>query len=323
MYCPCLYGKQNELIAVRETAPVMAAAKFVPVIMPVNRDMSGLRRCLKSVDHEDGRVVVVVNPERGALADDPAPVKGLLDGEFTDTESILRGILLTGTTTRNDVVALCDSAGERPVAFVHAGFQEANALVAEHAALASVHMHVFMEKDCGEFYRKKFPVAEGVRRVLVRDGFRKRRNRDYPPVEFYSDLHATYRNKENVNGFGDFLTVGDQYSDSGGPAYAVAIHLTHIDPDMDDGMYVRHFVSDERDTPTNPGGKFGEALAKLIGFLDSEAGGAVYETAAIGEFRELHERQHYPGLGYVKKLSMTHHIETLARYLNGNPPDAT
>jgi hypothetical protein len=28
----------------------------------------------------------------------------------------------------------------------------------------------------------------------------------------------------------------------------------------------------------------------------------------------LYEQGHFPGLGYVKKLSMNHHIETLARY---------
>jgi hypothetical protein len=28
----------------------------------------------------------------------------------------------------------------------------------------------------------------------------------------------------------------------------------------------------------------------------------------------LHADGHFPGLGYVKKLSMSHHIETLAHY---------
>jgi hypothetical protein len=31
-----------------------------------------------------------------------------------------------------------------------------------------------------------------------------------------------------MDGFGDFLIVGDDYSESGGPAYAIAIHLTFI-----------------------------------------------------------------------------------------------
>lgn len=115
-------------------------------------------------------------------------------------------------------------------------------------------------------------------------------------------------------GFGDFLIVGDVYSESGGPAYAVAIHLTFIDPDKDDVMYIYHFVSDTRDTPTDPAGKFAQALAKLIEKLDSGTS-HILETEAIKEFRTLHEKGHFPGLGYVKKLSMKHHIETLAAYL--------
>ncbi len=35
------------------------------------------------------------------------------------------------------------------------------------------------------------------------------------------------------------------------------------------------------------------------------------------EFRVLHETGHFPGLGYVKKLSIRHHLETLAAYESG------
>jgi hypothetical protein len=40
----------------------------------------------------------------------------------------------------------------------------------------------------------------------------------------------------------------------------------------------------------------------------------VLETAAVSEFRALHKQGHFPGLGYVKKLSMNHHIQMLAGY---------
>ena len=67
-----------------------------------------------------------------------------------------------------------------------------------------------------------------------------------------------------MSGFGDFLIVGDEYSESGGPAYTIAIHLTYIDFDQDEAMHVRHFLSDRQDTPKDPGGKFSEALTKLV-----------------------------------------------------------
>ena len=116
-----------------------------------------------------------------------------------------------------------------------------------------------------------------------------------------------------MNGFGDFLIVGDEFSESGGPAYAVAIHLTFIDSDKDDAMFIYHFKSKRQDTPTDPAGKFAEALDAMIKKLN-EPGSKVFESAAVAEFRELHAEKHYPGLGYIKKLSMKHHIETLADY---------
>ena len=149
--------------------------------------------------------------------------------------------------------------------------------------------------------------------MLLRDGFNKKlRNKDYPLAESFSDLHITYRD-ENMDGFGDFLMVGDDYSETGGPAYAVAIHLTFIDRDKDNVMQIYHFKSSRQDTAIDPAGKFAEALGEMMRYVDIPKS-KVLETGAVKEFKTLHQQQHFPGLGYVKKLSMNHHIETLANY---------
>ena len=135
-------------------------------------------------------------------------------------------------------------------------------------------------------------------------------------MEFFSDLHATFKD-EGMNGFGDFLVVGDGYTEAGGPAYAIAIHLTFIDRDRDGEMHIHHFKSDRQDTPTDPAGKFAEALAKLIQALDSPEN-KIFDSSSVKEFRDLFQRKHFPGLGHVKKLSLNHHIETLADYFSSN-----
>ena len=169
---------------------------------------------------------------------------------------------------------------------------------------------IFFAAHTGKLYWKHFA---GCKRVLIKDGFKRRRNADYEEHEKFSDLHLTYMD-DGMDGFGDFLIVGDDYSESGGPAYAVAIHLTYIDPDSEDEMYVYHFVSDSNATPTDPAGKFAEALDKLIAKLDA-GDSNLFEGDAVTDFRDLHEKGHFPGLGSIKKLSMKHHIETLADYL--------
>ncbi len=89
---------------------------------------------------------------------------------------------------------------------------------------------------------------------MLRDGFERKRNRDYDPLEKFSDLHITFED-EGMDGFGDFLIVGDEFSESGGPAYAIAIHLTFIDNDKEDEMWIHHFLSERQDTPNRPSRK--------------------------------------------------------------------
>ncbi|MGY4629106.1 sce7725 family protein [Bradyrhizobium sp. USDA 4486] len=309
MYHPYFRGKQFELIAVRETAPLLAEKRFVPVIEPVREALGGLGRTLKAICEAGGRAIVIVNPYHGDHQEDGASISELLQKEYIGNEAIAAGILLRSDMTAGEATACYfEHANHNPV-LVHAGFSAPKELAAELADHMAGMTNVFVENQDKLLYRKHF---EKSKRILVRDGFKRQRNADYPAVEEFSDLHVTFRDR-GMDGFGDFLMVGDVYSESGGPAYAVAIHLTFIDPGKDDVMYVYHFVSDTKDTPTDPAGKFAQALAKLIKKLDSGTSNLL-ETNAIKEFRELHAKGHFPGLGYVKKLSMKHHIETLAAY---------
>jgi hypothetical protein len=313
MYHPYFRGKQYELITVRETAPLLAESGFVPIIEPVKESLGGLERVLKAVCDANGRAVVIVNPHHGDLAEDREGIGTLLNDSFRDQPAIEVGILLKEDTDVAEVRAFVERHNEASIAFVHGGFADAAALVAGIGDGARTSRHVFLERHCGKLYRKHFA---GTQRVLLRDGFTKRRNADHPEVEIFSDLHVTY-DDEGMNGFGDFLIVGDEYSETGGPAYAVAIHLTFIDPDKDNQMYIYHFVSKRKDTPTDPAGKFAEALDLMIGKL-SDPESKIFPSSAVAEFRHLHDKKHFPGLGYVKKLSMKHHIEMLVNFFGRN-----
>lgn len=310
MYHPFFRGKQFELITVRETATLLAKSKFVPIIEPVREALSGLERTLKTLCEAKGHAVVIVNPSYGVHSDDGQSISSFLKTQFQDNPLVDVGVLLKDGMTPAEAM---DSYNEHPdhtITFIHAGFTEAKSLADALGDHLGDTRHVFFEDHCGKLYRKHF---EGCERVLLRDGFKVRRNRDHPTVELFSDLHITYPD-EGMDGFGDFSIVGDEFAESGGPAYTVAIHLTFIDPDNDDALYIYHFKSDRQDTPTDPAGKFLEALTKTIKKLN-EPNSKVLESSAVKEFRELYAKKHFPGLGYIKKLSMKHHIETLAEFL--------
>lgn len=312
MYHPYFRGKQFELITVREMAPLLAHAGFVPIIEPVRESLGGLERTLKAICEADGRAIVIVNPYHGDHGDDGANISALLRDKLIGNKNISAGILLRGNTSFADAQACFTAHEDHNPTFVHSGFNEPKALAQYLGDNLASSTHVFVSNPADTLYRRHF---NGSTRILVQDGFERRKNADYAKnsPEKFSELHVTYGDL-GMAGFGDFLIVGDVYSEGGGPAYAVAIHLTYIDPDNDNVMFVYHFVSTTNDTPTDPAGKFKQALDKLVMKLDS-GDSNLRETTAIMEFRELHAKQHFPGLGYVKKLSMKHHIETLAAYL--------
>lgn len=309
MYHPYFRGKQFELLCVREMAPVFKQADFRPIIEPVRDVLSGLSRALDAVVEVDGRAIVIVNPHHGDLSDSGAPLTDLLKEKYLDLPQIAAGVLLKQDTSVAEAIRCYrDHASHSPV-LVHAGFGDAKTLAERLGKPSKDQCHVFLEEYSGKLYQKHF---NGAHRILLRDGFERKHNRDYEPLMPFSDLHATFAD-EGMDGFGDFLIVGDEYSESGGPVYAVAIHLTFIDPDKDDSIWVHHFVSERQDTPKDPAGKFAEALEKMMRVLNKR-NSKILETSAVKEFRELHREGHFPGLGYVKKLSMNHHIETLADY---------
>ncbi|MDH0340339.1 sce7725 family protein [Chromobacterium haemolyticum] len=313
MYYPYFRGKQFELITIRETAELLAKSGFIPIIEPVRETLSGLDRTLNTICEKRGEAIIIVNPQHGDHATSGECISTFLKERFKDSPSISAGILLKDKTTIEEVLQCYKEHKDHHPTFIHAGFTDPKSLSDVLNENLKETTHIFVEKYCGKIYQKHF---RNCKRILLRDGFRRRRNADHPPIEKFSDLHVTFSD-EGMNGFGDFLIVGDEYTEGGGPAYAVAIHLTFIDGDKEDVMFTYHFVSKTNDTPTDPAGKFAQALSKLITKLDSKTS-KLLETTAIKEFRDLHQKKHFPGLGHVKKLSMKHHIETLADFIKNN-----
>ncbi|UQG54042.1 sce7725 family protein [Marinobacter sp. M3C] len=307
MYFPFFRGKQYDLLTIRETTDVLVGSGFIPIIEPVKESLSSLNRCLASLDEAKAECILIANPRYGDHAHQHDNLQDFIAEDVNDSPYITIGILLLETTSIEEVARLYKLFSAKRISFIHSGFKRPKDLSAWLSENELDARQIFIENNCGKIYRRNFKKYD---RVLIRDGFKKRTNSKHPEVEEFSDLHLTYT-EEGVDGFGDFLIVGDDYSEGGGPAYAVAIHLTYIDEDEDSIMYVHHFKSIRQDSPTDPAGKFLEALNKLIDAVN-EPNTKIWKTDAVKEFIRLHEKKHFPGLGTAKKLSMKHHLETMA-----------
>ncbi len=311
MYCPYFRGKQYELIALRENASLIARSRFLPIIEPVKANLAQLNKAVDALVGEGAQAVVIVNPVCGDFSDAPEELDDFMQRKLESSELIRPGIKIINSSYEASTLALVDKFLESRPVLIHDGFTRAKHLAEGLKTRPGDFMHAFIDGNCTELYQLNFKDHQ---RVLIRDGFTRKVNRSYSEIESFSDLHLTFDSIKGLDGFGDFLIVGDDYQEEGGPAYAVAIHLTFIDPDQENTMMVYHFVSDRQDSPADPAGKFAEALEKLYAKA-IKSGTPLLRTSAVEEFLSLRERGHFPGLGYVKKLSMQHHMELMANFL--------
>jgi hypothetical protein len=311
VYFPYLRGKQNELLAVRDCATTINSnGRIVPIIEPVKRNTDDLIRALKHYAEQAVPYILIVNPQVGELAKSHDYLESLISGgQLKLHDGTLLGFIVSEYTSLTDVREFLSLYSDRPVAFIHSysftNPQQLSGLMGDYSNIA---YHIFIDGTTGNSYRRNF---RGYPCALVRDAFKKRKNANYPEDEFFSELHNIYADS-NLVGFGDFTIVGAEYTDGGGPAYAVAIHLTYHRDDGD--IWIRHFISDRTETPKDPAGKFIEALEKLVEYLDNNL--HISYCRACDEFRDLHIAQHFPQLGPIKRLSIKHHIELMSRVLS-------
>lgn len=314
MYFPYLRGKQFELIALREISKFIQNDHLVsPIIEPVKETTVTLEKTLSALIESNQNFNLVINPKVGDIAKTKGygeilRIKNTLIRDYNnyqptfiiDNKSRINTIVdIISENDLRDISLICNSIPNEEEEFL--------ALLNDH----SVRYLIINEGiNSKRFIRtiKKYDIGK----VTLTDPFKMlRRNVDYieSDNEFYSDEHLFFEEEGNV-GFADYITIGQEYSDTGFLPYAVAIHLTYQNSNNE--FWIRHFVSDSNEDNTDVVGKFVEALAKLITFIDEEN----IDTIACREFRELYKNENYTGLGTIKKLSILHHIELVYNYLN-------
>jgi len=306
MYLPYLRGKQFELIALRELCSLLAAnkEKVSPIIEPV-KDSSTLRSSLECLAQSNINFSVIVNPSVGDLINKRQAIYSHLSRVLRGYGNWQVGILIDQRGIETKILEEIEeeSLSAKGFTLVHNAIcSNIPQLVNSFSNVKPIENNVINFRRTNRRYYREF-----ARDTLVSlDDFfvSQAKNADYLEIDEsnFSEEHLYYRD-DGFKGFSDFLTIGENYSETGFLPYAVAIHLSYADEE--DKIRVKHFVSDSNDDASDIAGKFAEALDKLVLWCDQNN----IDTIAVREFRDLHRRGHFPGLGSIKKLSVMHHIE--------------
>jgi hypothetical protein len=311
MYYPYLRGKQFELIALNELSFFMSnnKDKVSPIIEPV-KISSTLKNTLKALKNNNINFTIIVNPQVGDLIYNSDKIIEIVKSELSNYNNYQIGIIFEKPFKLDDllgklVVSNIQCNGFTLVHNIVIGEDKLNLIREKCEKIFPVINNVinFDKTNSNRRYNRNFLSST---LVSLADYFSSQiKNSDYLDLESpFTEEHLFYI-QEGYKGFGDFLTIGDNYSESGFMPYAVAIHISYADSNRK--INVKHFVSDSNGDTSDIGGKFKQANDKLVDWCNASG----IKTSAIKQFNELNSSGHFPGLGVIKKLSIINHIELM------------
>jgi hypothetical protein len=308
MYFCILHSKLYEMLALRDLAKeIVASGAIMPVIEPNAVDKT-LERALDAFVSATMDFCLIVNPENGKLTGmSIADAKSqIFEAYLEEYDNVFPTYNVSRSTTEADIEDFCDTFADSRVFYFLS--EPPKAVVA--AILAADPEYVlFLRGAVMPATKGQFTSAIS---ADVREAFRAApRNADYPDNEFFSDAHVVIPNADYEH-FGDYSITG-RTIEAGRAPYCVAIHYPYLNAGQADSLYIKHYKSDTNDTQTNPGGKYAEALAKLI--ADIQVLGHRNRTATTLEYESDNAVHHNPGLAMLKRRGITQHIRLLISHL--------
>lgn len=308
MYFPYLKGRQYELLAIRELlAKNLLSEKIIPIIEPV-KVSSTLLSTLETASSSKRRIGVICNSNITVDFD----INNISEEDEEYLEILKNKDIIKVFFLQENLEKILKIYQNNEI------FKDISeiAIICDNVDYIEEYQKNFSDKkpkyililNENRFKRK---IKENT--ILLDDKFdRKERNSDYllNEDEFFSDDHLFYK-EDGYIGFSDYSIIGKKFIDGGFAPYAVVIHMLYFDDEKN--LRIHHFVSDSNYDIKDPANKFYEALNKLIEFNREKSLG---ETKAMEQLKDYYKSGDYPGLGSLKKISLSHHLELIGRFLD-------
>ena len=288
------------MLALRAKAGVLARENVLPIIEPVNQNPTRLLGYAQALQDAGDSFIVIVNPKVGDFAGNPTQLHQAIIGHEPEFNSLIVGILLDRGTTIAEVQAIVQSFQGYEIAFIHDDL-DTNLPFGQFFTPTTKHFFIHGSHP----YAYAQTIQGGLKSTIV-DSFAIRNNADYPDDEFFSDVHLTHR-QLGFDSFGDFTIMPAEFREGGGQPYCVAIHILHLDNGPTSPMRMFHFKSTDRTTRGRAPEKAVQALNVMVNQLQQTP---IFEDIGIAGLRTHQANSHNPGLGKLKELGITHHIET-------------
>lgn len=314
MYFPYLRGKQFELLALRELAEELhdEGYYFNPIIEPVKATLTGLKTAVTSMLEHNLRFALVLNPNEGDFKYDiDIDILGQINVLTERKGDWYPAFIYHDTQVEHIKQVINENDFEDVMIVCPESIDIKNPSFSDLINTDAVKYVVVAEGDSRTLMRQLFKLYRNKNFIRLDDKFNEvSRNADYSQNkdESFTEEHLYYID-DGFYGFGDYTALSKHFVEGGMLPYAIAIHLIY--QREDEVINIHHFVSDTNDDRSNIQGKFFEAATKVRDFYKNRND----KTPAVEEIIQMITDERYPGLGYLKKLSIKNSIQLMNRIL--------
>lgn len=310
MYFPYLRARQFELITLRDLVNEgVLQGKITPVIEPVKESFNNINLAHKVFAENNFNLYLIVNPFEGDMAGDTNYFLDYLS-DLENSKYLPAFHYADNATYITSKIKEYDLDNCMIICLDNFSNEDEFKGLCQHPSIS----HIMVLEP--HRYRSLDRFIKGLDKFYIRldDPFEKQqRNADFLNISAhkFTEEHLFY-NEDNYSGFADFTVLPREFIDGGSTPRAVVIHLTYLNEQNENQIWIRHFTSDTNDSISNVQGKFAEAAEKAIHFCDE----LPLKNSAISELRNYFSNHKYPGLGTVKKLSIKNHLLIVHSFLD-------
>ncbi|EKN6165861.1 sce7725 family protein [Yersinia enterocolitica] len=318
MYCPYLYARGSELLALRDlVAKKIDVSTLLPIIEPVKGNTTSLVKCLETWGnaHAKNSAIVICNPSQIDFHTEPRNVD-VLNGEissvFSKYPSLIKGVLVNAGHTKSQIDSLINGLKGNRIALLYN-----NPTISDHdfgllMADLRIDYHVVLNNKVSSMQHSLIPISKFIN---INDNFNKLgRNADYSVPEPFSDEYKKIGT--SFIGVGDYTITGRVLELGGGQPSAVAAHLIYKHP-ANSNIWIEHFVSNDitrgsSDVAT----KFLQVAKKIVTQASARKTEFGYNIG-LQYYNNAHVNSYFPGLPKNKEYQMIHHMCLMMDVISG------
>lgn len=317
MYYPYFFSNQFELEVIFKLKKEIDQGKIIPIIEPYTVSTQTVPK-ISQIIRSNIKVILIINPlHKRKDENDRINIQDMIESLLKQNSKIILGINIDSTQLEI-CKKIIENNQKREIALFHSNNEINPIEVANLLKYENIKYNFFSQDTATPTYQQYFNTTK---KIILYNAFVKQplnaKYKEHVDESFYS-LHKEYKNL-GYDGFGDYLTIGDQPSDNkqtNSPS-SIVIHYTYPETSTYDKINIRRFIGDiDKKSEKQRDGIY-KAMVEAKNFITREISPYCELCTECNDLiRKVQKGKTFNKLGEIKKFSMLHHVYMIIKIMD-------